>query len=256
MAQNVKTVMGVAIASVKTFEGVAIASVKTIMGVDNTTGGAGLAVDASSPILFTTAGAATVDSASFTAPANSLIVLVSMIDTSSGVDITITPSLTVGTALTWTLQVVRNASETTTDGATYIHTAVATTSEARTVRATSSNTTLRRAHKIYVVTGANIGGTYVDTVSASNEGGSTVNNLTTTSITPGANGLLIAGDTDWNALGTMTSSDLTLTTAHYAGAISVACGYKTATSGVAITANFDASGASNAQHKWCQIIVK
>jgi hypothetical protein len=40
MAQNVKTVMGVARASVKTFEGIAIASVKTIMGVDNTSGSA------------------------------------------------------------------------------------------------------------------------------------------------------------------------------------------------------------------------
>ncbi len=36
MAQNVKTVMGLAIASVKTFTGLAIANVKTIMGVDNT----------------------------------------------------------------------------------------------------------------------------------------------------------------------------------------------------------------------------
>lgn len=39
MAQLVKTVMGVAIASVKTVDNLAIASVKTIMGVDNTSGG-------------------------------------------------------------------------------------------------------------------------------------------------------------------------------------------------------------------------
>lgn len=39
MAQNVKTVQGVAIASVKTVQGVAIANVKTIQGVDNTGGG-------------------------------------------------------------------------------------------------------------------------------------------------------------------------------------------------------------------------
>lgn len=38
MAQNVKTVQGLAIASVKTVQGLAIASAKTIMGVDNTSG--------------------------------------------------------------------------------------------------------------------------------------------------------------------------------------------------------------------------
>ena len=40
MAQNVKTVNGLAIASVKTWNGLAIASAKTILGVDNTAGGA------------------------------------------------------------------------------------------------------------------------------------------------------------------------------------------------------------------------
>lgn len=39
MAQLVKTVQGLAIASVKTFQGLAIASAKTIQGVDNTAGG-------------------------------------------------------------------------------------------------------------------------------------------------------------------------------------------------------------------------
>lgn len=41
MAQLVKTVMGLAVASVKTVDGLAIASVKTVMGVDNTSGGGG-----------------------------------------------------------------------------------------------------------------------------------------------------------------------------------------------------------------------
>lgn len=39
MAQLVKVVDGLAIASVKTFDGLAIASAKTIMGLDNTSGG-------------------------------------------------------------------------------------------------------------------------------------------------------------------------------------------------------------------------
>jgi hypothetical protein len=255
MPQNVKTVMGVTSASVKTWGGIATALVKTIMGVDNTS--AEILVDASSPALFTTAGAATVDSASFTAPANSLIVLISMGDSSGSTDTTITPSLTVGSALTWILQVARNGSETAVNGTTHIHTAVATTSEARTVRVTSSNDTQRRACKIYVITGATIGGTYVDTVGANNEGGSITNDLTTSSITPSADGLLIVGDTDWQALGELTSSDLTLTTANYEGAISVACGYKTTTSGVGVTANLNAfgGGTDDAQHKWAQITI-
>lgn len=41
MAQLVKTVQGLAIASVKTFQGLSIASAKTVMGVDNTAGGGG-----------------------------------------------------------------------------------------------------------------------------------------------------------------------------------------------------------------------
>lgn len=41
MAQDVKTVCGVAIASVKTVAGAAISNVKTIVGVDNTSGGGG-----------------------------------------------------------------------------------------------------------------------------------------------------------------------------------------------------------------------
>lgn len=44
MAQNVKTVQGLAIASVKTVQGLAIASAKTIMGVDNTGGGGGISI--------------------------------------------------------------------------------------------------------------------------------------------------------------------------------------------------------------------
>ena len=41
MAQLVKTVQGLGIASVKTAQGLAIASAKTILGVDNTSSGGG-----------------------------------------------------------------------------------------------------------------------------------------------------------------------------------------------------------------------
>lgn len=46
MAQLVKTVQGLAIASVKTVDNLAIASVKTVMGLDNTASGANVAFDA------------------------------------------------------------------------------------------------------------------------------------------------------------------------------------------------------------------
>jgi hypothetical protein len=174
---------------------------------------------------------------------------------STGADPTLTVSNTTGAALTWIFQVARIPSETTSGGGSYIYTAIATTSEARVVRVVSSVTTVQRSLKVYVVTGATIGGTYIDTVGANNEGGSTTNNINTSSITPGGTGLLFAADCDWQALGTMTSSDLTMDTAHYSGYISVADGYKTTTSGVGVTANLNAGGTGGAQHKWCQITI-
>jgi hypothetical protein len=227
-------------------------------------GGGSILVDASSPVRFTgsTASNTNIDSASFTAPANSLIVLCIEHDGDSGSTgtLTITPSLTTGSAITWIQQVARTLGETTDGGSSFIYTAIATTSEARVVRINSvwtvnTGASRRRSAKIYVVTGATIGGTYIDTVGANNEGGSGTNNLTTSSITPGGTGLLFAADCDWNQLGTMTSSDLTLDTADYAGAISVADGYKTTTSGVGTTANLNAGGTGGAQHKWCQITI-
>jgi hypothetical protein len=111
--------------------------------------------------------------------------------------------------------------------------------------------------KLYVLTGVDVDGTPVDAVGASNEGGSGINDLTTTSITPGANGRLFCCDTDWNALGLFdASSDLTEDTAHFAGAISVNSGHKASSNGVGVTGNLNASGAGVPQHKWCQVTVR
>lgn len=41
MAQNIKTVQGITLASTKTIQGIAIANIKTIQGIDNTGGGGG-----------------------------------------------------------------------------------------------------------------------------------------------------------------------------------------------------------------------
>lgn len=219
------------------------------------------AVDASSPIRYTgvIATGATITSAAFTAPANSLLVAMSQTDGTSGQ----TPSVVfsdTGGGLTWIKRVERTASETTAGGLSVIYTAEQVSSISRQVVATftqGSGSTLRISAKVYVVTGADIGGTPVDTVGANNEGGSGTNNLTTTSITPGATGLLMVSDCDWNQQGVFdASSDLTEDSADYSGQISVDSGYKACTSGVGVTANLNAGGAGTPQHKWCQIVVR
>lgn len=224
---------------------------------------AAVAVDASSPIRFTgtPANGGTIVSASFTAPANSLIVCVITGDGDTSTHGAVTRTVTDSGGLTWTNQVTRAVNETTDGGMSQIATAIQTTSAARTVTITESHslqttTGLRVSVKIYVFTGADIAGTPVDTVTASNEGGSATNNLTTTSVTPGANGMLVVGGTDWVALGVPASSDLTADAADYAGAISVISGTKAVSSGVGATANLDAAGTAAAQWKWCQIVVR
>jgi hypothetical protein len=216
------------------------------------------AVDSSSPVRVSgnPASGASITSASFTAPDNSLLVAC----VQGNPDATGTETLTVtdSGSLTWTQQVQRTNLETTAGGSSTIFTAPQVTSASRTVTLTRTMTVTgarRIDMKIYVVTGADLSGTPVDTVSASNEGGSTTNNLTTTSLTPGADGHLFASDGDWGEGGTFdASSDLTQDSTTYAGEYSVCSGYKTCTSGV--TANLNAGGSGAVQHKWTQIIVR
>lgn len=230
------------------------------------------AVDASSPVRWNSVSASNTntDSASFTAPANSFLVLCAEFDGDFGVALglgtqTVTVSLATGSALTWTQQVARTWSEGTDGGSAYIITAPAVTSEARVVRVNSTWTAntgsaARRSMRLYVVTGADIDGTPVDTVTANNEGTSTTNNLTTTAITPSSNGLGFGAACDWTAGGGASyeapSDGSTQDTAWYSGQVSVVDGWRVATSGVAWTINFNAGGAAAAQHKWGQIIVR
>lgn len=222
-----------------------------------------IAVDASTPARWATSSASGVasTSSSFTAPANALLVLCANLDADTSSCGTVTPAVADSGGLTWTQRVRRATNETTDGGETVIYTARTTSSTSRTVDwnpswTVNTGTAHQKSAKLYVLTGVDVDGTPVDTVGANNEGGSGTNNLTTSSITPGANGLLVACDTDWNALGTMTSSDLTMDTAHYAGLMSVSSGYKTTTSGVGATANLNAGGSASAQHKWTQVTVR
>lgn len=216
-------------------------------------------LDASSPIRWAAAGidgnGAT--SASFTAPANALLVVTCQMDTTASN--AGAPTIADSGGLTWTKRVERTGTETTAGGYACIWTARTTSSAARTITVTKqgSGNTHTISAKCYVLTGVDVDGTPVDTVGASNEGGSTTNSMTTTSITPGATGLLIVSDCEWNQLGAFqASSDLTQDTADYSGEISACSGYKTCASGVGVTANLNAAGTSAAQHKWCQIVVR
>ena len=224
-----------------------------------------VAVDGSSPARF--AAVATMGSsgtypvsASFTAPTDALLVCTVQMDTQAAANPVIAVSDSGG--LTWTNRVERQDQETTIGGYSSVATARTTSSVSRTVTVgwtsgSGADTTRRISAKVYVLTGVDVNGTPLDTVGANNEGGSGTNNLTTSSITPGANGMLIASDCEWNTLGAFeASSDLTQDTTTYAGEISVCSGFKTSTSGVGVTANLNAAGTGTPQHKWCQITAR
>jgi hypothetical protein len=218
-------------------------------------------VDSSSPIRFNALGTPPFSqaSASFTAPANSLIVLCAHLNDSDGSAITAAVSDSGG--LTWTLQVARLSTETTAGAEASIWTAPQVTSAARTVTlqwsGTATSPPRRISGKVYVITGVDLAGTPVDTVGVDNEGGSLTNDITTSAVTPGANGLLIVADSEWQAAGVFdASTDLAQESATWGGEFSVASGYKLVTSGVTATANLNAGGTSAVQHKWVQIVVR
>lgn len=223
-----------------------------------------IAVDASSPARWS--GQITpnnvITSAPFTAPANSLLVVCANYDSDGSPGQNVTGSCEDSGGLAWTERVRRDNNETTAGGMSVIFTAPQVTSASRTVSVrwtagANGSPPKQMSAVCYVLTGVDLSGTPVDAVGANNEGGSGTNNLTTSSVTPGANGLLIACDTEWNARGSFEgSSDLTQNTTTFAGLMSVCSGYKAVSSGVAATANLNAAGTSAAQHKWCQIVVR
>lgn len=222
-----------------------------------------VAVDGSTPARWNAIleqGAAGSASGAFTAPANSLLVCTVQGDTNNTSNVVL--NVTDSSSLTWTKQVERNDQETAVGGYCGIHTAVAASSTSRTVTMTwasggTGDTTRRYSAKCYVLTGGDTTGTPFDSITANNEGTSGTNSFSTTSITPGATGLLVVSDCEWNELGVFdASSDLTQDTADYSGEISVDSGYKVCTSGVGVTANLNAAGSGTPQHKWCQVIAR
>jgi RHS repeat-associated protein len=123
----------------------------------NSVGGSGLVLDASSPPPVSGTTNATLTTASFTPPANSLIVAVASIGDNQSGGTPFTPNVTTSdnASMTWKL-LVNAGSSTVHNGETAVYAANAGASSARTVSVSSqTNTGLRgRSLTVYVFTGA------------------------------------------------------------------------------------------------------
>lgn len=197
-----------------------------------------LAVDASTPALVQ--GDNTCTTASFTAPASSLLVALCMCNSGSGATNTVTNN---GTALTWTQRVNHQAGE---DSGAYtttvkIVTAPALPSVARTVTLTTSGTGYT-ALKVLAVTGADL----TTPVGATAEGHSTTANLSVgyTSTVALSRGVGIAGDA--NDFNSPSTSDVGFAFGNFP-APSGSAVYKsadTALAGTSVTLNFNGTGST------------
>lgn len=227
------------------------------------------AIDSTSPLKFTGTPNNNVDitSAAFTPPNTTLIVACVNADTDANENITVSVSDSINGTTGWVNQI--ESDEGTEAGAggghasIWTHTVATGASMTVSIRRTAGVGGTRRIQgKVYVVTGYDAAGTPVDTTGVANRGATTTDNFNTDSVTPGSDGHLIACATDWSQAGAPTSSNLqgedanpALDTGDFAGGISLASGYKTVSSGVATTANFNGGGAA-ADWQWAQIIVR
>ncbi len=207
-------------------------------------------VSASSPVRVNDNVVANVDvtTASFTPPANSILVVTVNIDATGAGDYNVV--VTSAPAVAFTTNVERNRTE---SGGGYagIFTGVKTTSEPMTVSVRRTNGAAfieKLSVKVYVVTGGNT----TTPVGAVGEGNSAVDNFTASAYTSTVNNSLAFGTaTDFSAQGLPSSTDIE-DAAHFPGAISVLSVYKSSVTtpvGTAVTLNFDA-GASAPSWKW------
>jgi hypothetical protein len=219
-----------------------------------------IALDASTPaqvILSKAAGtgsAITGATASITPPNTSMLIACVAADSSGTTEtLTLTMSSTISGLGAWTKVRERQPAEASQGGYAGIAWALLTTSASGTVTASLANHGISTAGnrgylKLYVLTGQNT----TTPNGTSNEGNSTTNNLTTGSVTTSAaNSWVFGCGSEWQALGSPTSSDLTFDAFHIASVMSGGSGYKNvASSGASATANLDASGASGANWNW------
>lgn len=206
-----------------------------------------IAIDASSPAIVT--GTSPKTTASFTAPADSL--LVALCASNSG---TVTHTVTnSGTALTWTSRAMRDITDSGANTpAVEIFTAPAVPSVARTVTLTSSNGGDAVELKVLVITGVDLSAP----VGATGEGSSATSNLTASVYTSTAASSRAVGiAVDQNQSGNPTSSDVGFAW-NVSGETSGIAVYKAADTpvvGTGVTLNFNGSGSR--AWNWCAIEV-
>lgn len=212
--------------------------------------GSSLEIDPASPALVT-GTSSTATTASFTAPADSL--LVALCSSNSG---TVTHTVTnSGTALTWTSRVKRGIPETGASSATVeIFTAPAASSASRTVTLTSSNGGDFVALKVLVIAGADLS----SPVGQTGEASSTTANITPTVYTSSVAGSRAVGvAADGNQAGNPTTSDVGFAWDQFiqSSGIAVYKAANTASSSSSVTLNFNGTGGSRAWN-WAAIEVK
>lgn len=221
---------------------------------------AGLTVTASSPLQFDSSAPPRVNlphatgnsatSASFTAPAGSLLVVVAETDQfyvgfTGGVGAA-TMAIADSGGLTWVKRVERNFNAIVT-----IWTAEVPTSASRTVTVTRTGTEfIPMSFKVYVVTGHNPS----DYIGASGSGSYTTNNNTFDVLTAEqSNSLLFVSAADWTAPGAPTSSDLTYENGHVAGQFSYLGGYRYNAAPGAASVSIDAGGTADVLMTWAAL---
>jgi hypothetical protein len=210
--------------------------------------GSGVAIDSSSPtralnpINCSSSGSNTATTASFTAPANSLVIAAVVSDAFA-----VAPTISVGnsgTALTWTRIIKRDLSDGGMGGYAGAYYAKVGNSQTMTVNATV-NMTCTVSVKVYVVTGADMNTPIGATVS----GNSTSNNFSTTAYTSLTNtrGFVVASD--YTPKGIPTSSDTVVDGFSSTGNVGGLSGYKSSNTSVSGNVSFNITAPSTG-HEW------
>lgn len=211
-----------------------------------------IAIDASSPaIVLTTADPVT--TASFSPPANTLLVACVFVENSTDPAISISNT---GTSLTWTQRALRTTAEAGSNaGEVAIYTAPNTNSQSGiTVTASITGVTSVAAIKVYVLTGADLS----TPVGATGEGTSTTNNVTVNAYTSTVNNSRgICAAHDWLALGAPSSTDDEETFSNGAlSGMAITKSANTTPSSSSVTFNLDAAGTSTPRWQWVAVEIK
>ena len=199
-------------------------------------------------------------SGSFNAPANSVLVAITHANSPQTGSVTCAVTNN-GAALSWTQAAIANLGNAGQPGGTFIH--VAPCSTARngiTVTATTTNNNTGSDQytsiRVWVVTGANLSAP----IGGSRIGGSTTNNLTTTSFAAqGNNSIGFGAGTEWNGLGTPTSSDIGTNGDGFnvSTTLSGFSGWKQlGATGSSVTFNLDAGNTTAAKWVWAAVEIK